>query len=683
MSATLIELEKTSGTEPAPAKLPRRRLSRRALLLLSAAVVWIAGFVFLHGTGTLALPTSELTDLHRSLNHFNSWVASNRDDNPVFLYLLSPLRSAVDAVAAVFTTVFAASSIGLGLPEIGWLGTVALLGWIAFAVGNARVALLTVAVFTFFGLQGLFVEAAHTFALVVTAVLLSLLVGLPMGVLAGVSGRVEKIITPVLDFMQILPTFVYLAPLALVFLIGPASAVIATVIYAAPPIIRLTAHGIRGIPENTREASDSLGTTSLQRLFTLQIPMAKRTIVMGINQGTMAALSMVTIAALIAAPGLGQVVVRALQSLDVGTAVNAGLSIVLMAIMLDRVTTAASERALPATQRRRSRVSRRTRMIVVGATFALVLMLVQLSRTMLWAARFPQEVNLGPAITGGVDNASEWLQTHLFLLTGAFREAVTLAFLNPFQTAVTETPFFIMFAALALVAYAFGGWKLTALVLACLTMIIYLGLWGDAMVTLASTLVATVIVMVLGIVFGVAMGRSSRFDKLMRPVLDAGQTLPAFVYLVPFLGLFGATRFTAIIAGVIYAAPAAIKIMADGISGVSPTVVEAAVASGSTPWQVITKVQLPMARKSLGLAANQGLIYVLAMVVVGALVGAGGLGYDVVAGFVQSSLFGKGLAAGLAIVFLGILLDRITQAAAFTAPSRSLSTAQPTTTKEA
>ena len=677
MSATLVDLEETPDTQAAPVRAPRRRLSRKTVLLLSAGAIWLAGYFLLRGTGTLTLPTAELTDLHRSLNHFNAWVASNRADNPVFLYVFSPLRSAVDAVANVFTTTFAASPTGLRLPEIGWLGTVGLLSWIAFAVGNARVAVLTAAVFVFFGLQGLFVEAAYTFSLVVTAVLLSLLVGLPLGVLAGISARIEKIITPVLDFMQILPTFVYLAPLALVFLIGPASAVIATVIYAAPPIIRLTAHGIRGIPENTREASDSLGTTGLQRLFTLQIPMAKRTIVMGINQGTMAALSMVTIAALIAAPGLGQVVVRALQSLDVGTAVNAGLSIVLMAIMLDRVTTAASERAKPATQRRRSKVSRRLRVIVLGATFVLVLVLVQLSRTVLWAAQFPTDLNFGPAITSGVASASDWMQTHLFLLTETFREAVTVAFLNPFQSLATETPFFIIFAVLAPGAYTLGGWKLTALVLGCLTAIVYLGLWGDAMVTLASTLVATVIVMVLGVLFGVAMGRSSRLDKLLRPVLDAGQTLPAFVYLVPFLGLFGATRFTAIIAGVIYAAPAAIKIMADGISGVSPTVVEAAVSSGSTPWQVITKVQLPMARKSLGLAANQGLIYVLAMVVVGALVGAGGLGYDVVAGFVQSSLFGKGMAAGLTIVFLGILLDRITQAAAFARPSKSTHKAQP------
>jgi glycine betaine/proline transport system permease protein len=466
----------------------------------------------------------------------------------------------------------------------------------------------------------------------------------------------------VLDFMQTLPTFVYLAPLALVFLIGPASAVVATVIYAAPPVIRLTAHGIRGIPEHTREASDSLGTTGWQRLVTLQLPLARRTIVLGINQTTMAALSMVTVAALIAAPGLGQVVVRALQSLDVGTAVNAGLAIVLLAIVLDRVTTAASRRAEAGPRGRK--LSPKARRVVLGVSLAVVLGLVQLSRTVLWAAVFPEELDFSRAITGAVNAASTWLQANLHFLTVTFREAATVGVLNPVQSLFTQTPFYILAAVILLAAAAFGGWKLAGLAAVCLAAVAGLGLWSDAMVTLAATVVATVLVMVLGVVFGVAMGRSSRLDQLMRPMLDAGQTMPAFVYLVPFLGLFGATRFTAILAGIIFAAPVAIKIIADGIAAIPPTAVEAAVASGSTPWQVITKVQLPMARKSLALAANQGLIYVLAMVVVGALVGAGGLGYDVVAGFVQSSLFGKGLAAGLAIVFLGILLDRLTQAAA-------------------
>ncbi|SDP80063.1 glycine betaine/proline transport system permease protein [Arthrobacter sp. ok909] len=676
--STLVRDRATAQPTPAPAREPRRRPSRRTILLGGAAVVWILGFLVLHGTSTLPLPASELTDLHRSLNQFNAWVAANRADNPVFLYVFTPLRAAVDAVASLFITLFAASSTGLRLPEIGWLGTVGLLGWIAFAFGNARVALLTVAVFMFFGFQGLFLEATYTFALVVTAVLLTLLVGIPLGVLAGIYGRVAKVITPVLDFMQTLPTFVYLAPLALIFLIGPASAVIATVIYAAPPVIRLTAHGIRCIPENTREASDSLGTTGLQRLVTLQLPMARRTIVMGINQSTMAALSMVTIAALIAAPGLGQVVVRALQSLDVGTAVNAGLSIVLLAIVLDRVTTAASRRAEPGAARNR-KVSRRTRYILLGVSLVLALAMVQLSRTQLWAAAFPAELNIGPAIVQTVGSASQWMQTNLSLFTVTFREAVTTGILNPFQSLLTDTPFYILVAVIALAAYALGGWKLATLTTACLGVIIYLGLWSDSMVTLAGTLVATSVVMVLGIIFGVAMGRSGRVDQIMRPMLDAGQTMPAFVYLVPFLGLFGATRFTAIIAGIIYAAPVAIKITADGIAAISPTVVEAAVASGSTPWQVITKVQLPMARQTLALAANQGLIYVLAMVVVGALVGAGGLGYDVVAGFVQSAIFGKGLAAGVAIVFLGILLDRMTQAAAAT-PARKIPSQKTSTT---
>lgn len=663
--ATLLRERPVLAAGPTAGNRNWRGISRRSSLLLAAGLLWLLGYLFLHGTATLALPASDLTDLHRGLNHFNAWIADNRTNNPVFLYLLEPLRTGVGAAANFFMAIFAASPTGQVIPVMGWLGTVAVLTWIAFAVGNIRVALLTAVVFTFFGLQGLFVDAAYTFSLVVTAVLLTLLIGIPMGILAGISNRVRNIMTPVLDFMQTLPSFVYLAPLALIFLIGPASAVIATVIYAAPPVIRLTSHGIRSIPENTREASDSLGTTGWQRLRTLQLPMARRTIVMGINQSTMAALSMVTIAALIAAPGLGQVVVVALQSLDVGTAVNSGVAIVLMAIVLDRVTTAASQRAEPGARQGR-RLSGRSRLIVLSATLVLTAALVQLSRTALWAAVFPDNLNFGPAIRDGVNAASEWIQTNLHFLTYSFRESVTVGILNPFQSLLTQTPFFILAAVIVICAYAIGRWKLAVLITFCVLAIICLGLWNDAMVTLASTLLATIVVMLLGVVFGVAMGRSQTIDHAIRPMLDAAQTMPAFVYLVPFLGLFGATRFTAIVAGIIYAAPVAIKITADGIAGISPTAVEAAVSSGSTPWQVITKVQLPMARRSLALAANQGLMYVLAMVVVGALVGAGGLGYDVVAGFVQSSVFGKGLAAGLAIVFLGIMLDRITQAAAAT-----------------
>jgi glycine betaine/proline transport system permease protein len=195
----------------------------------------------------------------------------------------------------------------------------------------------------------------------------------------------------------------------------------------------------------------------------------------------------------------------------------------------------------------------------------------------------------------------------------------------------------------------------------CEAVILGTGLWNQAMVTLTMSLVATAMVMVVAVVLGVWMGRSKRADAAIRPILDAFQTLPPFVYLVPALALFAATRFTAIIAAMAYAVPIATKLVADGISGVSPTTVEAAQSIGSTVYQMIAKVQVPMARSAVVLAANQGLLYVLSMVVIGGLVGGGGLGYLVVAGFSQGQLFGKGLAAGIAITAMGIMIDRITQ----------------------
>jgi glycine betaine/proline transport system permease protein len=155
------------------------------------------------------------------------------------------------------------------------------------------------------------------------------------------------------------------------------------------------------------------------------------------------------------------------------------------------------------------------------------------------------------------------------------------------------------------------------------------------------------------------MGRRRRVDSLVRPVLDAFQTIPPFVYLVPALALFASSRFTAIVAAMAYAVPIATKLVADGIRGVSPTTVEAAESAGITTRQMIAKVQIPMSREALVLATNQGLLYVLSMVVIGGLVGAGSLGYIVVSGFSQSQLFGKGLAAGIAITALGVMIDRI------------------------
>lgn len=661
MTVAVEKPERTREAEPAVPAKETRKVSR-SMLVGAVLVVWLVLFAVLRGKQTLALAAADLTDLHRWFNDVNDSIGANRNSNPLFLYFFNEIRLAIDTLVTFVQELISQPSAGRPLPQIGWLGVVGIAGYVSWAVGNWRVALLAVAGFTFLGLQGLWQESMDTLALTVSAVLVALLFAIPLGVWAGLSDRFNRIVTPFLDFMQTMPTFVYLAPLTLFFLIGPASATIATVIYAAPPAIRITAHAIRSVPATTVEAADSLGATRRQALQKVLLPMSKRTVVMGVNQTIMAALAMVTIAALIDAPGLGKTVMQALESLDVGTAFNAGLAIVVLAIVLDRVTTAASTRE--ETARRSGNRFATWRRPLLGAGAAAMAVLVYLSHTYVWAAEFPGEGDTGRAISSGADTVTTWAQDNLSGLTNAFRDALTNGLLNPFQTLLTDSPWWLVGAALIALGVVLGGLRAGITTTVCVGLLVATGVWSDSMTTLASTVVATVLVMALGIVFGVWMGRSALVDRLLRPSLDAAQVMPPFVYLVPFLALFGATRFTAIVAAVVYAAPVAVKIIADGIRNVPATTVEAATAAGCNTWQIITKVQLPMARGALTLATNQGLIYVLAMVVVGGLVGAGALGYDVVAGFSQGQLFGKGLAAGLAIVLLGVMFDRITQAAA-------------------
>ncbi|MEU6257999.1 ABC transporter permease subunit [Streptomyces sp. NPDC047043] len=661
MTVAIEKPEKTDAVEKAAPAKSGRKVSR-PMVIGAILVVWLVLFALLRGKQTLTLAVADLTDLHRSINDFNDSIGANRNSNPLFLYFFNEIRLVIDNLVTFVQHLISQPSGARPVPQIGWLGVVGLAGFVSWAVGNWKVALLAVAGFTFFGLQGLWQASMDTLALTLSAVFVALLFAIPLGVWAGLSDRFNRIITPFLDFMQTMPTMVYLAPLTLFFLIGGASATIATVIYAAPPTIRITAHAIRNVSKTTVEAADSLGATRRQSLLKVLLPMSKRTVVMGVNQTIMAALAMVTIAALINAPGLGVNVLQALQSLDVGTAFNAGLAIVIMAIVLDRVTTAASARQEHARNSKNRLEKWRTPLLGAGALVTVVL--IYLSHTYLWAADFPGDGTVGTHIASATDTAATWVQDNLSGLTNAFRDAITNGLLNPFQTLLTDSPWWLVGAVLVALAVVLGGWKSGITTAVCVGLLVATGVWSDAMTTLASTLVATVLVMILGIVFGVWMGRSMVADRAIRPTLDAAQVMPPFVYLVPFLALFGATRFTAIVAAIVYGAPVAMKIIADGIRAVPETTVEAATSAGCNTWQIITKVQLPMSRSALTLATNQGLIYVLSMVVVGGLVGAGALGYDVVAGFSQGELYGKGLAAGLAIVLLGVMFDRITQAAA-------------------
>jgi len=257
-------------------------------------------------------------------------------------YLEAHFAHAFDAFSNVLLAIHGVISAVLGgAPPWAVIAGFALLAWAIAGRG--------VFVFTLLGLLltlniGMWPSFVATLALVLLAELVVVIIGLPLGVLAGVSRPVARVLTPILDFMQTMPPFVYLIPAVTFFGLGVVPGVVATVIFSVPPLIRLTNFGLRQVPGDLIEAADAFGSNRWQKLTKVQLPVAAPTIMAGVNQSIMLNLSMVVIAALIGAEGLGGDVIRGMNTLNIGLGFEAGLAIVVMAIVLDRITQGAGGR---------------------------------------------------------------------------------------------------------------------------------------------------------------------------------------------------------------------------------------------------------------------------------------------------------------------------------------------------
>lgn len=272
--------------------------------------------------------STEIIPLGDWISAIVAWVVDNF--RWVFQLIRVPISQVLNGIEALFQW----------LPPIVFISIIGLVAW-QFA--NRKIALLSLVAMTAIGLIGAWSETMTTLSLVVVAVLLCVVVGLPLGIIAAQNRQAESIIRPILDAMQTLPAFVYLVPVVMLFGTGKVPGVIVTFIFAVPPLIRLTNIGIRQVSEETVEASIAFGSTPRQMLWEVQIPLAMPTILAGVNQSIMLALSMVVIASLIAVEGLGQMVNRGIGRLDVGLAAVGGIGIVLMAIVLDRITQAVGQ----------------------------------------------------------------------------------------------------------------------------------------------------------------------------------------------------------------------------------------------------------------------------------------------------------------------------------------------------
>ena len=635
---------------------------RKSYLLIASVTMWILLGRLMHGKNTLQIDTYENTSFTSFVGKKALELRGNRTESPAFIYFFNPIRTVIDGFVQGIRNVIAVPAPNSLIPIIGWLGVVGIVAFLVYATSQWRTMLLSVSLLLGCGALGMWQFTMDSIAMTLAAVLLSLAIGIPLGIWAGLSNRVLKILTPFLDLAQILPTLVYMAPIALVFMIGAASATIATMIYSIPICIRITSHAIRNLNQSPVEAAESMGSTRKQTLIKVQIPMAKQMIVLGINQTVMAAVSFVVVAALIGAPGLGKPVIDALIIRNVGQGFVAGFAVVFLAILMDRSTSAAAKRQQSFVPPTVAEIKGK-RIILIASALATVIS-VFLSRTMLWAAVWPEKITIAPEVEKFTNNATAWVLDNLHIFTVGFKDFISYSILNPLESQLSASPWYLTVAMIIALALIIAGVR-TAMLAAVLAIAIVLsGLWYEAMLTLTQTIVGCLLTMIIGIALGIWTGRSDRAERVLRPFLDAGQTLPAFVYLVPMLGLFGPTRFTAIATGIVYAIPVVVKIVCEGIRAVPHSLIEAATAAGSTTRQIITKVQLPAAKKTILLATNQGLIYVLAVVVIGGFVGAGGLGYLVIVGNSKPELQGKGLIAGAAILLLGVIFDRIMQAGA-------------------
>ena len=571
-----------------------------------------------------------------------AWMRTNRLTHPLFTGFFTPISDFVDGIMTNITDFL------LWAP---WYTVIALAMVPPLTRRMWTEAAVIAGALAYCGLFDLWEPTMETLALMSTSVLLAVLIGLPLGVWAALNPSVEFVLRPVLDAMQTIPAFIYFLPLFMLFGIGNVPAAVATVIYALPPVVRLTILGIRQVPSDAVEASSMFGATRLQTLVKVQLPMAIRTIVAGMSQTVMMALGIVVLATLVGASGLGSPILESLNQRRVGRGLAAGFAIVAIAMVLDRISKSFAER--DPTRRLPSRWTQ--------ALIGLVVLATVIGRSADWIA-FPAPWDW--TAWDPIDDTVTWARDNLRAQTRWINDFVVTKLYLPPKDLLTDTiawpvPIFLT----AWVGWKLRGWGLAVFCALAISVIGLIGLWEPAIDTLVQVVISTSLALVIAVPLGVWAGRSQRVETVISPVLDAFQTMPSLVYIIPAVVLFTVGVVPGIIATVVYAMVPGVRITAHGIREVAEESVEASRTFGATPRQTMFGVRLPLAAPTIMTGVNQVIMMVLAMVIIAGLVGGGGLGFLTVESL-QRSKFGQGFEVGLALVLMAMVLDRLTEAGA-------------------
>lgn len=541
------------------------------------------------------------------------------------------------------------------IPPIPWPVMITMVVAVVWSVAGLRLALASALFLGFVGAMGLWQSTMQTLSAIIVSVTVSVLLGLMLGIAAYRSRRLNHALDVLFDILQTLPVFSYLVPLLVFFGFGPSTALVATILFAMPPMARVTALALHQISAEIREYADVAGCDRHQKMWWALLPAVRAKILLGVNQCVLFTLAMVIIASVIGAGGLGGDVLNALRGLRMGDAISAGLAITLLAILVDRCL-----------HRWSTYTARRIKVSKVSLRFPswgyVILGLVVTGSSILAVSGRPEMAAWPDSLTfdrsGFWRHIVLWINSHLGTELGMARDALTTYLLRPVRDLLTSIPWLAVTAIVSTLCAALGGWRFALAAVLVFSLIALGGYWERAMFSLYLVSIAFACATIIGIPVGLWAGLTPRAYAVVKIAVDTLQTLPTFVYLIPVVIIFGVGDVPALMAIVLFAIAPAIRYTAEGIHHVPSTILEASDIAGTTVWQKLLWVQIPSAAPQIILGLNQTLLMAFNMLVITALVGTRGLEQVTLESIVKLNP-GQGLLAGLALSAMAIVFDRM------------------------
>ena len=501
----------------------------------------------------------------------------------------------------------------------------------------------------------------ETLSFVLIAAPISVVLGLVLGIWAYKNRKVEATLNPLLNVMQTMPHFSYLVPVMVFFGIGDHAGAIATIIFATPPMVRLTVLGLKRVSPEVLEAGMMSGCGNFQLLFKVLIPTARRDILIGVNQVIMQCLAMAVIASFIGAKGLGFNLLLALNGLRIGQAIEQGICIVLIAVVLDRMSLAWANKQTDyfadLTFIKRHKYSLLFLVIfVVGTVLAYIgTFFFREGFNYLYIVPHNKGITTENFWQTGVD----WLwDTFFYTLTG-FKVFLITKVLMPMKAAYLSMPVVATFVLTMGIGYIIGGIRTSIIVGGFLLFIALTEWWDRALITAYLLTFGVIVSAIIGITVGTLCAQKSYTTKFILLVCDTLQTFPSFIYLIPVIMLFGVNDLSVLTAVIVFATIPATRYTVEGLRSVPSSLHDAGSMSGVNRLQRWIKIELPMSFPHMMLGINQTVVFALFMVIIGAMIGTDDLGQFILKALSDKNGTGNGLTLGLCVAFIGLAVDQV------------------------